>query len=260
MKNLFLLLITCLLLACKKDREAKPKPICLITRIDKTGGSFSIYEYDESKRLKSFYVYKAPEVGATESKINYTIERDNHHRIYKIVANYGIGYSLITKTFEYDNQGRWIRAKLGPTFDANILPNIYTTTDVDYNSEGLIAKTTDTHGPLFFYSNTYEYQNKNLIRSIFEANSTSTCQYEYYLNKETKPGEIDLLKIYLANFSSPVAASPAKNILKKFTKDDVALEEYTYEFNEYGYPNRIITQPNAINATKSVTSITYMCN
>ena len=276
MKKLFLLLLVSVLFACDKENDAEPDETyapCLITRIDETGGSYTTYRYDSNRRLASYYVY---EVNAYPAGVvfeyNYTIERDSENRISKVASriksdNASKDTASIITLIEYDAQGRWIKSKFGHTSGVNVPPTFIATTYVKYNSEGLISTTTTNKPSIyepyeaFFYSLAFEYEQENLIRSVFDftPNSKVERRYEYYLDKEAKLTEVDLLRLITDRGSAPAGASPSKNLLKRITTDDKAkiLDDYTYEFNEHGYPTKITNTTNQNrNYTTLVTDIT----
>lgn len=268
MKNLCFVLLMSILFACNKKNDAEPNEThksCLITRIDETGGGYTTYQYDSNRRLTSFFVkevHEQPVKAVFET--NYNIERDSEDRISRIVKNGG----TIT-AIEYDAQGRWVKSQYGVAHDANNPPVYSITTNVEYNTEGLIAKTTATKASVFdpngvyFYSLALEYEQKNLTRSTFDFTSKSVRRYEYYLDKEAKLTEVDLVRLYMASGSAPSGASPSKNLLKRVTTDDKAtiIYDYTYEFNEQGYPTKIINIPGSSrNPSPLVTDITYLCD
>ena len=265
MKNLYLLLLITILFACNEEDSAKPDKIldpCLITRIEDKGGSYSTYQYDNNNRLSSYFVKVVSDHPLTiASERNYTIERDSENRISKIIAGSKGGNHVDITTVDYDAQGRWVKSTYGSTPDANTPPEFVSTTNVEYNKDGLITKTTTFRSNgTFFYSLALEYEQKNLTRSVFELPDASTKwiqRYEYYLDKEAKPTEVDLVNLYTARGSVPAGASPSKNLLKRRTSDDGAViaDELTYEFNEFGYPTKIINE-----ITHDVSNISYLCD
>ena len=88
-------------------------------------------------------------------------------------------------------------------------------------------------------------------------------RYEHYLDKEAKLTEVDLVKLSTARGAVPAGASPSKNLLKKVTYDDKVkvIGDYSYEFNEHGYPTKIINDTDSYrNYTSLVTDITYLCD
>lgn len=269
MKILYFVLLISILFACNKKDDAEPNEShtpCLITRIDESGGGFTTYQYDSNRRITSFLikeVHEEPFKAVFET--NYTIERDNENRISKIVRGGGS-----FTTIEYDAQGKWVKSRYGVINDANDPPVYTTITSVEYNPEGLIAKTIATKAAsvfdtsrVHFYSLALEYEQKNLTRSTFDFTSKSVRRYEYYLDKEAKLTEVDLVRLYMASGSAPAGASPSKNLLKRVTTDDKAttIYDYTYEFNEHGYPTRITNYPRSSrDPAPLITDITYLCD
>ena len=265
MKNIYLLLLIALLFACNEEDSVEPDKIpdpCLITRIEDQGGSYTTYQYDNNKRLTSYFVKVVsdhPLVIASER--NHTIERDSKNRISRIIAGSEGGDHVDITTVDYDAQGRWIESTYGSAPDANTLPAFVSTTNVEYNQDGLISKATTfrSNGTLF-YSLALEYEQKNLTKSVFEMPDFTykwIQRYEYYLDKEAKPTEVDLVNLYTARGSVPAGASPSKNLLKRRTSDDGTLigEELTYEFNEFGYPTKITNEIN-----HESRNISYLCD
>lgn len=267
MKNLYLLLLLSLLIACTKEKDVEPSEIygpCLITRIDESNGGYTIYKYDSNRRLESYFVREVHEHPfQAVLEVNYTIERDSENRISRILDTSG----NIT-AIEYDAQGRWTKSQYGTTSNANTPAAFYSTTNIEYNNEGLITKTIATkttvsepHGA-YFYSLALEYERKNLVKSTFDFTTKSVKRYEYYMDKDAKPTEVDLVRLYTARGSAPAGASPSKNLLKRVTTDDKAtiIDDFTYEFNEHGYPTK---RTNSIdyyrNPISQTINITYLC-
>jgi hypothetical protein len=242
----------------KGTKTDQSKVACLITRIEKDADNYSTFQYDANNRLTSFFESTKPQ--STIISSNSTIERDQQNRIARIVGALQGGFSI--RDVFYDEKGRWIRTNFSGSTDATsgkplaaLIP--------EYNEQGLISKLVEGSTPgSYLYNHTYEYSNGDPIKSKrFSSNYT----YEYDMNKEVEVSDIDLMHLYRNGATSPVGyissgTPPAKHLIKKITSSGNSVVEYSYEFNQQGYPMKVIVDSHYNNNHKTeIYTISYEC-
>jgi hypothetical protein len=213
--------------------NAQEKPSRYTVQTEGLAGQYSLPEYDTNGRLLKLTAYHTD--GKVDSYVTY--EYNQASQLVKITTHQADGKISITGLHEYDSNGNRVKT----TFTSN--------------QWGTTPVTSTT---------TYEYAGGNLVKSTDNSGGPwldVTTEYEYYLDRENK----------LSTYEETILGErPNRNLLKKRTHTYPALDnadyrstsEYTYEYNDKGFPTKV-TSVFRNNQTSDVytteTSYEYQC-
>lgn len=271
---LFLCLISLTFLnSCKKDEDdsnpTQTRPLCQISKLynaDKPT-DYTLYQYDkQGKPLQSTNFFEGKE------KAVLTYEYNPQGRLIKLTIKdkYQRETMDVTDvfTFEYNAQGQVTKyTKARPIPQEGYYSEAPYVATCEYDAEGNRTKKTIT------FSNgappqvtIFTYQNGNCIKSVSKAGSTfeRIFKYEYYLDQENKTRPFDQTSV-LAYQPGPMGN---KNMLKKAITTDKENPEYinstiqyTYEYNEKGFPTKnIIAYTSQHYSFTTTNSLEYECH
>lgn len=234
--------------SCKKDDGPDPNittaPACKVMKITDSDGDIVKIDYDSKDRI----------VKITDDTYYLSLEYDNDNRITKI-SDYDDNLLESTRTLEYNAKNQWV--KMTVTEPGVSGAETYT---AEYDASGMRTKITLKDNNTTESIRSFEYANGNLMKETdtyyFGSSSyNSTTIYEYYTDKENKLQSLyDIIGI---GFNG----STSKNLVRKETYkgsgSTTSIDEYTYEFNNKGFPTKI-TQKSGANT--DVTLLEYQCN
>lgn len=212
--------------------NAQEKPSRYTFQTEGLAGQYSLPEYDNNGRLIKLTGYQTD--GEVDSYLTY--EYNQAGQLVKITNHHADGSIASTGTHEYDSNGDRVKT---------------TFTGKQWDNEPAASTIT------------YEYAGGNLVRSTNNGGPwlDVITEYEYYLDRENK----------LTAFEETVLGElPNRNLLKKRTHtyppvDGVtytSASQYTYEYNDKGFPTKVISTSRDNQSSKVYTYETlyeYQC-
>ncbi len=189
--------------------NAQEKPSRYSVQTEGLAEQYSLLEYDNTGRLTKMTTYQAD--GKVDQYIVY--EYNQAGQLAKTTTYDADGSISGTGTHEYDSNGNRVKT---------------TSRSMQWGAEQSSSTTT------------YEYAGGNLIRSTSNGGPwlDVITEYEYYPDRENK------LSAYEETVYGEV---PNRNLLKKRTHtypdssgDFIYTAEYTYEYNDKGFPTKVV--------------------
>jgi hypothetical protein len=255
MKNIFigpcfllaLIMMLPWLSSCSKDNETppdlpspkkttplttKPTGICKLTKysyvVSPTSSGSSTYEYEFSAQAHIIKITDGP-------NNYYTLEYNSSHHLAKSVF-YGQS-SKITKVYEYDTQGRWIKTR---SESSSLTSNVATSTDtqtISYDTNGNRSKIETVLSTGLHTTRVYNYPAPNVIEEIYTSTYMGMTKRmvftrEYFADMKNKSKSYDdLLAPFYDHSTLP------DGLIKKMVSETDS-RDYSYEMNQQGYPTK----------------------
>ncbi|PSR54083.1 hypothetical protein AHMF7605_11400 [Adhaeribacter arboris] len=259
-----------LLISCKKEgNEVAPIPVtppvaapvtCTLQRSNGDNGTIEVYEYDVNNRIKAVKRHVPAFSNSPARDFTYTFYRDSNNRIVEIIGGNDAAPEFQQKeTYEYDDQGRWIKNTVTNVPDDKYLK----VTVPEYDAQSLMVKATETRKNgynTYVRERTYEYKNGNVISiRTKEGDRITTSLYEYYPDQENLLSEYERQTYYTFGLGSP-----PKNKMKSYKHIDntyVTEGTYSYIFTGPGYvQQQTLTASANGSKTSSTFTNTYKCD
>jgi len=259
MKHFYnILLLFCVLFlatSCEKGLfDPEPRSSCLEIRQVEENGSAIEKTYD-GNRITRYQFY------SDQTPLNYyefVYGEDGHINEIKYLDATG-NPNAPSEFITYDDAGNWVKSTVTHS-NGDV-----TTYAATYDSEGQVQEITSSTNKagtvVENYKATYTWENGNNIRRTYATPTQQTeVQYEFDLDRENKRRRQQRKISFLS-----LAVAHNKNMFRRITTTSattgaattVAVSNYTYEYDEYGYPTSAI-RSTAVNAEAPVSySVSY---